>query len=109
MTAHTAHRRPHGPAHKLFLLAIWLKGLDGAAVLLAGLALALTGPGAIVAFVQRISARELSEDPDDFFGNLLRHWAAGVTPHAQHFAVAYLLLHGAIKLFLAIGLIRDLR
>jgi uncharacterized membrane protein len=109
MTAHAENHRPQGAAHKLFLLAIWLKGFDGAAELLGGLALALTGPSAIVALVQRITARELSEDPGDFIGNLLRHWAAELTPHAQHFAVAYLLAHGAIKLFLAVGLLRDLR
>jgi uncharacterized membrane protein len=107
--ARADHHPQHEAAHRFFLLAIWLKGLDGAAELVAGLGLALTGPGALVVFVQAITARELSEDPGDLLGNLLRHLAAGLTPHAEHFAAAYLLLHGAIKLFLAIALIRDVR
>jgi uncharacterized membrane protein len=108
VTAHAESHRPHGPAHRLFLLVIWAKGIDAAAELLAALALAFTGPGAIVAFVQSITAQELSEDPGDLFSNLLRHWTAGLT-QAEHFAVAYLLLHGAIKLFLVIALLRDIR
>jgi uncharacterized membrane protein len=46
------------------------------------------------------------EDPRDFVANYLSHAAQDLSVSSQHFAAFYLLSHGAIKLWLIIGLWR---
>jgi|SRR5262245_3351513 len=96
----------NGPFRDLFRIAVWLKGLNGLAELVAGTVLAVLGPEILRQFVLTVSARELSEDPHDLFANLVRRWAGEISPDSEIFAAVYLLLHGIIKLVLAICLLR---
>jgi uncharacterized membrane protein len=91
--------------HRLFDIMVILKGLDGILEIVGGTALMLIKSGAIVALVNTLTARELSEDPDDFFANLLRDWAAAFGQKAQEFAIVYLLFHGFAKVILATSLL----
>jgi uncharacterized membrane protein len=95
-----------GPLHGLFEIAIWLKGLNGLAELVAGTVLVVLGPKVLEQFVLAVSSRELSEDPDDLFANLARRWVSGLSHDGEVFAAVYLLLHGVIKLALAACLLR---
>jgi hypothetical protein len=47
--------------------------------------------------VAGITRHELSEDPHDFIANHLLRIGNGLTGSSVHFAAAYLLLHGAVK------------
>jgi uncharacterized membrane protein len=96
-----------GPFLGLFKIAVWLKGLNGLAELVAGTVLVVLGPQVLEQFVLTVSARELSEDPDDLFATLARRLVTGLGHDGEVFAAIYLLLHGIIKLVLAICLLRS--
>src|SRR5215472_3318184 len=102
---HRAHR--NHLMHRLFDIMVILKGLDGIFEIVGGTALLFIKTGAIVALAGALTARELSEDPSDFFANLLRDWAAGFGRSAQEFAIIYLLFHGFAKAILATSLLME--
>jgi uncharacterized membrane protein len=92
--------------HRLFGLVVMLKGLDGVFDLVAGIALLLVQPAAVVAWTNAVTWRELSEDPQDFLATHLRDWGAGFSHGEQLVIAAYLLFHGAAKVMLAASLLR---
>ena len=57
--------------------------------------------------VHAVTRTELTEDPRDFVANYLLHAAQDMSVSSQHFAAFYLFSHGAIKLWLIIGLWRE--
>jgi len=93
--------------HRIFKISILLKGAHSVIEIAGGLALYLVTTGTIVNLVKLATQEELIEDPNDYIAS---HFLA----MAQHFSVAsksfyafYLLSHGAIKLLLVIGLLRN--
>jgi uncharacterized membrane protein len=56
--------------------------------------------------VVSITNPELAEDPRDPVATFLRHSALQWGSGTQHFAAAYLILHGAIKILLVAALLR---
>jgi uncharacterized membrane protein len=95
--------------HRAFQIGILLKGLDGLLELAGGGALLLTSQQAIRDAVAWLTRKELLEDPGDFVANHLSHLAVHLSIGTQHFAAAYLIVHGVVKLGLVIGLLRDVR
>jgi uncharacterized membrane protein len=95
--------------HRAFQAGILFKGLDGTLEIMIGTALLLTTLQAIRGIVWLATRGELIEDPDDFFANLAVHQASRLSTSSQHFAGAYLLGHGIIKVALAVGLLRGQR
>jgi uncharacterized membrane protein len=100
-------RATGGLYHRLFVLAVVLKGLDGLLELAAGASLLIVGQSGLHEIVAWLTERELSEDPGDLVANLIRTGAAHLTSDAELFAALYLLAHGIIKMLLAIGLLRE--
>jgi uncharacterized membrane protein len=49
----------------------------------------------------------LSQDPHDFIATRLMHFGNGLTGSAVHFAAAYLLVHGIVKVVLVVALLRN--
>lgn len=96
-------------SHRAFEVGILLKGLDGLLELLGGCALLLTNQHAIRRAVAWLTRTELLEDPHDFVANHLIVLARHLSIGTQHFASAYLIAHGTIKLGLVIGLLRGVR
>lgn len=96
-------------AHRAFLAGMLFKGVDGCLELIGAIALLLTTRREIQHIVAWLTRQELAEDPTDFLathaGNAAHHLTAGT----QHFAAAYLLVHGAIKVALVAGLLRGLQ
>ncbi|MER7015781.1 DUF2127 domain-containing protein [Saccharopolyspora sp. NPDC000359] len=92
---------------RLFLVAVLVKGLDGAVQLVGGIALAFLPPDAITRLAHAVVTRDLVGPPTGalagHFEEAARHFAAG----NRAFVVAYLLLHGAIKLVLVTALLRE--
>lgn len=95
--------------HRAFQVGIVLKGLDGTLEIVIGAALLVTTLQAVQGIVRLATRGELIEDPDDFFANFAVHQASHLSTSDQHFAGAYLLGHGIIKMVLAIGLLRGQR
>jgi uncharacterized membrane protein len=95
--------------HRAFQVGIVLKGLDGALEVVFGAPLLLTKLQRVQETVWYLTRSELIENPD----NLLANFAVNKTEHLSigtlHFAGAYLLCHGLIKVGLAIGLLRGFR
>jgi uncharacterized membrane protein len=100
-------RAKHSLYHRLFVVAVVLKGLNGLLELVAGASVLAIGHIGLNGIVTLLTARELSEDPNDLFANLLRRWFAHMSPGAERFAAIYLLTHGVAKIVLAIGLLRE--
>jgi uncharacterized membrane protein len=93
-------------SHRAFDIGVILKGFDGILEFGGGTALLLTSQPAIRHAISFLTHEELIEDPHDFLANLLVHMSHNLSIHSQHFAGFYLLGHGAIKVGLAIGLLR---
>ena len=93
--------------HRLFQVAVVVKGIDGVLELLGGLLLALIGPTALHRLVVVLARHELADDPDDWVVMTLRHLAESFSVETRHFASAYLIGHGILKIFLAVTLLRE--
>jgi uncharacterized membrane protein len=98
--------RPRGLLDVTFEVGIVAKGLDGILELVGGLLLLLVTPATINHVVINITQHELLEDPDDLIATHLLRLSSGLTGSAVHFAAAYLLLHGIVKVALVLALLR---
>ena len=90
-----------------FEISLLLKAVFACLEMLAGIGAYLVSQHFLVAVARAITASELSEDPRDFIASYLVHWAQNLSISAQHFAALYLLSHGAVKLWLIVGLLRE--
>lgn len=95
--------------HRLFRVGVLLKGVDGILEVLGGFLLLFVTSGSIHSIVWMLTEREISEDPTDAIASLLRHATDALTLDTKTFASIYLVLHGAIKLFLVVSLLRELK
>lgn len=96
-------------AHRAFLAGMIFKGADGCIEVIGAIALFATTRPEVQHMVAWLTREELAEDPTDFFAIHAVSMAQHLTADTKHFAVAYLLVHGAIKLALVVGLLRGLR
>lgn len=95
--------------HRLFQVAMVGKGVDGLVEVAGGALLWMFGLDGLGGAVRFLTAHELAEDPRDLLaGQLVRH-TRGLAASTVHFVVAYLLVHGVVKLWLVGGLIRERR
>lgn len=92
--------RRRGSREVLFLVSVWLKGLDGVLEILGGAALLSVSPALILHIVRLLTQDEIAEDPRDLVANALRHAAARLTFTTEHFVAVYLLVHGIVKIAL---------
>lgn len=94
--------------HRAYQAVIAIKGLDGALETLAGLIVVIAGPQRIYAFLVALTAPELEDHPASRTAHFVRHGAENLL-HASHlFVVTYLLVHGVLKLGIAISLLREI-
>ncbi|MBI1330285.1 MAG: DUF2127 domain-containing protein [Alphaproteobacteria bacterium] len=91
---------------RVFVLSLWLKGAFAVTEILGGIAAYLLTQKFLVGLANAVTQGELREDPHDLVANYLLHAAQTLSISAQHFAAAYLFGHGAIKLWLIVGLLR---
>ena len=105
MTA-TATQKPT-VLDRVFVVTLILKGIDGVLELIGGVLLLVIPADKIGTFVRIVTQHEISEDPDDFFANAVRHAASGLSVSATLFGAIYLLLHGIVKVVLVWAVLRD--
>lgn len=107
--------RPDAPTdrpslgHRLFLLAVIVKGIDGVLEVIGGVLLLVLGPGGVGRAAAFLTQHELAEDPNDVFAQTLLRHTRDLGLGTVHFAAAYLLVHGVAKLWLVNGLARERR
>ena len=90
---------------RLFKVSVLLKAANAIAEIVGGTSLLFTGE--ITKVVSQMIQREFLEDPRDLVANVVQHYLPYFSGHSQLFAAYYLLSHGIIKIFLAVGLLRD--
>jgi uncharacterized membrane protein len=92
---------------RLLRAALFVKGLDGAVELLAGVALLVVGSRGLDGLTRAVVGHHLLGSPN---GALAERFAAGEAALAggdRTFAVVYLVLHGLVKLGLVVALLRE--
>lgn len=92
--------------HNAYLVAIAIKGFDGAVEMLLGIAVAIIGRRALYDFMIGYVAPELENHQRPHTAHFVRNSADGLM-HAHDFLIIYLLAHGILKLGIAIGLFRE--
>ncbi|MDQ6947506.1 MAG: DUF2127 domain-containing protein [Actinomycetota bacterium] len=90
-----------------FKVSVILKGLDGLLELIGGTLLLIVAPATINRLV-RLTQHELSQDRHDFIATRLLHASHNLN-HTQVFGALYLLAHGAVKIVLVYGLLKNQR
>ncbi len=90
-----------------FLAAVAIKGIDGAIETAAGAFVAIAGTQRLYSIVLRITAPELDINPASQAVHVIRHGALSLAHSSSRFIVAWLLIHGILKLALAVELLRE--
>ncbi|WP_369252045.1 DUF2127 domain-containing protein [Geodermatophilus amargosae] len=98
---------PGTTTDRLLRAALFLKGLDGAVELLAGLALLVAGPRPLAGLLRRVVEHHLLGSPHGALAERLAAGEAALGGGDRTFAVLYLTLHGLVKLGLVVALLRE--
>ncbi len=93
--------------HLIFEVSLFIKGAFAGLEIIGSFLIYFVPKRFIVGLVAMLTQSELAEDPRDLVANYLLHAAQHITGGAQHFAALYLLSHGAVKLWLIVGLLRE--
>jgi uncharacterized membrane protein len=93
-------------AHLAYVVTIAIKGLDGGLETLGGLVIWITGPQRLYRWVFRVTAPELYNGDHVRAVEAARRGAEHLAVTGAHFVVFYLLVHGILKLALALVLLR---
>lgn len=93
--------------HKIFEISVLMKGAHALIECIGGVALYLVSTATLNSWVNFLTQEELIEDPGDFIATHLLDFAQNFSVGTQAFYAFYLLSHGAIKLLLVVGLLRE--
>ncbi len=91
--------------HRVFLVSLFLKGLNSLVEIFAGTVLFFTGT--LTSVVSTLIHGELIEDPTDFIATHIQNALPYFSTHSQLYASVYLLSHGIIKIVLVGCLLRN--
>ncbi len=89
-----------------FDIGVVLKGVDAVLEILGGFFLLIVPLSAIRHFLIWVTGKELNEDPKDFVATHLVHLANTLSVKGYELTIAYLLVHGFVKVFLVYMLLR---
>ena len=103
----TADARRDQRLHRFFEIALLLKAIFAAGEIVAAIGVYLVPLDRVADFVGAITEAELRAHPHDFVAAHVADWAANLSVGTQHFVAFYLLSHGALKLWVVIGLMRE--
>ena len=92
--------------HRAYLVAIIIKGIDGAIEILLGGIVAFIGAQRFSALLMAWSVPEIPGSPEGHAMRFVRHSANGLAHASTAFVIVYLLAHGVIKLGIVINLLR---
>ena len=103
----TAAARREERLHRFFEITLLLKALFAAGEIVAAIGIYVVPLGAVSDLVGAITHAELAAHPHDIVAARLADWAQNLSVDTQHFVAFYLLGHGAVKLWVIIGLMRE--
>jgi uncharacterized membrane protein len=103
----TAAERREQRLHRFFEITLLLKALFAAGEIVAAIGVYVVPLHAIADFVGAVTHAELAAHPHDIVAAHLATWARNLSVGTQHFVAFYLLSHGAVKLWVIIGLMRE--
>ncbi len=92
---------------RTFVISVILKGLDGVAEVVGGVALLFVAPATLQSWARSLTAHELAEDPHDLIARHVLHSASQLSRGTTLFAAVYLLSHGLAKVVLVIAVLRQ--
>jgi uncharacterized membrane protein len=92
--------------HRAYFVAIFFKGFNGLLEFLAGVIFAIAGAPRLYDWVIHLTAPELLKNPDNTTALLFRQWFFDLMSVSKTFVILYLLLHGSIKMAIAVNLLR---
>ncbi|GAC1369161.1 MAG: DUF2127 domain-containing protein [Candidatus Saccharimonadales bacterium] len=90
--------QPKSLLDKFFEASVIVKGIEGVLETLAGFFVLFVGSQSLAEWAIRLSHHELVDDPTDLFANYIMHTGQHLASGGTTFLVAYLLVHGLIKL-----------
>ncbi len=93
--------------HRLFRAGVWIKAIDGILETVGGVLVLTVKESTMIGLILLVTQQELMEDPHDVVATLARHAITHVTESSKLFGGIYLMAHGAVNLFLAVGLLRN--
>jgi uncharacterized membrane protein len=93
--------------HRFFEIALLLKAIFAVGEIVAAVGVYIVPLDRVAAFVGAITEAELARHPHDIAAAHLALWARSLSIGTQHFVALYLLSHGAAKLWVIIGLMRE--
>jgi uncharacterized membrane protein len=93
--------------HLIFQVSLFLKGAFAIFEIAGGILAYVVPQQFVLNVVAVLTQGELAEDPRDVVANYLLHTAQHLSVGTRHFAAAYLLSHGAVKLWLILGLLSE--
>jgi uncharacterized membrane protein len=91
---------------RLFRLGVVFKGLDGVVEALVGVVLLVVPTSQIQGKIAVVATNELQEGKHAFIANYVLQLDSKFDPHIQLFAAIYLLVHGLLKVGLAVALLK---
>jgi uncharacterized membrane protein len=103
----TAAARREERLHRFFEITLLLKALFAAGEIIAAIGIYVVPLGAVSDFIGAVTHAELARHPHDPIAAHLADWARTLSVDTQHFVAFYLLSHGAVKLWVIIGLLRE--
>ena len=98
---------PTDRLHLVFQVSLWAKAAFAASEVIGGIAAFFATRQILVDVASWVTRDEFAEDPHDLVANFLHHSAEKFSMGSQGFVAAYLLVHGVIKLWLILGLLRE--
>ncbi len=90
----------------LFELSIIMKGLQACAEILSGVALIVTPHVSLISFITDFTTHEVVNGEKDIILIFLADTASELSLSGQHFIAIYLLIHGILKAFLVIMMLK---
>ena len=87
-------------------MSLWFKGVFALSEIVAGIAAYFVSQHFLLSVVVWVTRDEFADDPRDLVANFLLRSVENLSVGAQDFAALYLLVHGVIKLWLIVGLLR---
>ncbi len=93
--------------HKIFEIGIIIKAFDGVLELLGAGLLFLASKEQVNNLIIRLTQHELSEEPQDYIATHIVQAFEHYSLSTKIFEVSYLVIHGAIKIFLVWALLKN--
>jgi uncharacterized membrane protein len=87
-----------------FDLALILKAVNGALEILSAVLILIVPPAFVIKIAEFATSGELAQDPTDYVSLSIKDAANAFAVHSHYFLALYLVLHGAVKVLLVIGI-----